>query len=433
MSKDMKLDRSNIPPHGTPVHLAFEEPQREVLDNGLEVFLIDAGIENALRLDIVINAGSVFQDKKLTATSVGKLLKEGTNGYDSSKIAELIDNYGAYLDISVTKDTATITLYVLSKHLKQLIPLIGKMLHEATFPEEELKIHIDRKRQEFLVNSEKVRYKAMLEFNKLVFGESSAYGQILDYKDFDLIDRNDLLRFYKDNYHPENAYVVVSGKISDEIVPLLNTYIGATWQPNRNVILQVPGPGNIGIKEKYIEKPDAMQSAIRIGRPIFSKQHPDYNKFLLLNTVLGGYFGSRLMSNLREDKGCTYGVHSFVTNYKHAGFFSVSTEVKADATEIAMREIMFELNRLQTEKIDDDELNRVKSYIYGTFLRTFDGPFALAERFKSAKDIGEGFAFYKQSLDEILQVTATELFETANKYLNPEEMITLVVGKVNNS
>ncbi len=429
----MRLERSNIPPHGKPVNLAFEEPQREVLDNGLEVFLIDAGNENALRLDIVINAGSVFQDKKLTATSVGKLLKEGTKGYDSSKIAELIDNYGAYLDISVTKDTATITLYVLSKHLKQLIPVVSKMLHEATFPEEELKIHIDRQRQEFLINSEKVRYKAMLEFNKLVFGEGSAYGQILELADFDLLNRKDLVSFYNLNYHPGNNYIVVSGKISDEIIPLLNKYIGSTWQQNRKVKCQIPGPGTQGIQEKYIEKPDALQSAIRIGRPIFNKHHQDYNKFLLLNTVLGGYFGSRLMSNLREDKGCTYGVHSFVTNYKHAGFFSVSTEVKADSTQIALQEIMFELNRLRSEKIADEELNRVKNYIYGTFLRTFDGPFALAERFKSAKDIGEGFSFYKNSLNEILQVTANELFETANKYLNPEEMITLVVGNVNNS
>lgn len=427
----MKLDRRDIPPHGTPVNLAFEEPKMEVLDNGLEVFLIDAGKEDALRLDIVVNAGSVFQKKKLTATSVGKLLKEGTNGFDSSKIAELIDNYGAYLDVSITKDTATITLYVLSKHLKYLIPVISAMIYKATFPKEELEIHIDRNRQEYLVNSEKVRYKAMLEFNKLVFGQGSSYGQILELEDFDLLNRNDLVNFYNYNYQHENAYIVVSGKFSDEIILLLNKYFGTTWQQKRIVKYKTPSQGTIELKEKYIEKPNALQSAIRIGRPIFNKQHPDYNKFLLLNTVLGGYFGSRLMSNLREDKGCTYGVQSFVTNYKHAGFFSVSTEVKADSTGIALKEIIFELNRLRAEKIGDDELNRVKNYIYGTFLRTFDGPFALAERFKSAKDIGVGFSFYKKSLEEILQVTAEELYETANEYLNPDEMITLVVGKLN--
>ena len=287
----MENDRKLIPPHGVPIQLAFEEPDKELLDNGMEVYLIDAGNEDVLRIDVVISAGSVYQNKKLTATSVGKLLKEGVDGYNSSKIAEIIDYYGAYLDISVTKDTSTITLYCLSKHLEHLIPVIGKMLMEANFPQEEVQIHIDRKRQEFLVNSEKVRYKAMLEFNKLVFGASSAYGQVLDIDDFDLIQRSDLLSFYHENYHPENAYIVVSGRISSKVTKLLNKYIGLNWKSNRSANQYNPEKGISGDKEKYIEKPDALQSAIRIGRPIFSKKHVDYNKFLLLNTVLGGYFG----------------------------------------------------------------------------------------------------------------------------------------------
>lgn len=428
MKQRMHIDRKNIPAHGNPVRLDFEEPQKSILDNGLEVFLIDAGIEDALRIDVVIDAGSVFQNKKLIATSVGKLLKEGAGEYTSVKIAELIDNFGAYLDISVTKDTSTITLYTLSKYLLELVPLLGSMVVEATFPEKELQIHIDRQRQEFLTNSEKVRYKAMLEFNKLVFGEGSAYGQIVEIEDFDALKMNDLFNFYHQQYHPNNAYIVVSGKINNEIIPTLNKYLGSAWKQNSVARVSLPKLGTVSIKEKYIEKPGAMQSAIRIGQPIFNKLHSDYNKFLLLNTVLGGYFGSRLMSNLREDKGLTYGVHSFVTNYKHVGYFSVSTEVKVDSTELALEEILFELNRLRDIKIDADELSRVKNYIYGTFLRTFDGPFALSERFKAVHDIGEGFSFYKRSLDEILQVTTDELLETAQKYLVPEEMITLVVG-----
>jgi predicted Zn-dependent peptidase len=431
MMKRARFDRKKIPVHGVPVQLSFNEPKKEMLDNGLEVHFINAGNENVLRIDIVINAGSVYQHKKLTATSVGKLIKEGVNGYNSSKIAAIIDYYGAYLDVSVTKDTSTITLYVLSKHLENLIPIVSMMLSESTFPQDELQIHIDRKRQEFLINCEKVRYKAMLEFNKLVFGENSAYGQVLDFDDFDLLERSDLVNFYQKNYHPENAYVVVSGRVTPKITKLLQKHLGEAWNPGKRDKINIPVNGISGIKDKYIEKPDALQSAIRIGRPIFSKKHPDYNKFLLLNTVLGGYFGSRLMSNLREDKGYTYGVHSSLTNYKHAGYFSVSTEVKTGATENAIVEIKYELHRLQTEMIQEEELERVQNYIYGTFLRTFDGPFALAERFKSAKDIGEGFSFYKKSLDEILQVTPATLLETAKSYLIPEEMITLVVGNLN--
>jgi predicted Zn-dependent peptidase len=427
----MMIDRNKIPPHGKPIDLVLEEPGRETLDNGMDVYLIHAGNEEVIRLDIVVEAGSVYQQKKLTASSVGKLLKEGTKKYSSSEIAGIIDFCGAYLDVAVTKDSAIITLYTLSKYLEQLIPVVGDMLLEANFPEEELNIHIDRNRQEFLINSEKVRYKAMLEFNKLVFGKDSAYGQVLELTDFDLLERHDLFDFYNKYYHHGNAYLLVSGKIPGNTVALLNKYLGSAWKQNVMTDTETPSAGLIDTKRKYVEKPDAMQSAIRVGKPIVSRQHPDYNRFLLLNTVLGGYFGSRLISNLREDKGYTYGVSSFVTNYKYAGYFSVSTEVNVQHTDAALDEICHEMELLRTAKVGEDELMRVKNYIYGTFLRTFDGPFALAERFKSAREIGEGFAYYQKSLNEMLQVSADELLEVANKYLNPKDMITLVVGKAN--
>lgn len=429
----MTIDRNITPSHGQPVDLVLEEPEKRTLDNGLDVYLIHAGNENVVRLDVIIEAGSVYQSKRLTASSVGKLLKEGTKQYSSSKIAGMIDFYGAYLDVSVTKDSAIITLYVLTKYLEQLIPIIGNILTEADFPQEELNIHIDRQRQEFLINSEKVRYKAMLEFNKLIFGKGSSYGQVLEITDFDLLNRDDLFSFYNRHYHPENAYLLVSGKMPGDILSLLNKYVGVIWKQNPVSDKEIPVTGIIDNKERYIEKPNAMQSAIRVGRPMINRLHPDYNSFLLLNTVLGGYFGSRLMSNLREDKGYTYGVSSFITNYKHAGYFSVSTEVNVQHTDAALTEIYKEMERLRNTKIDEDELIRVKNYIYGTYLRTFDGPFALAERFKGAREIGEGFGYYKKSLNEMLQITSDKLLEAANKYLHPDDMITLVVGKTNNT
>ncbi len=428
----MTINRNVIPPHGQPVDLVLREPDKITLDNGLDVYLIQAGNEDVIRLDIVVDAGSIYQLKRLTASSVGKLLKEGTKQYSSSKIAGLVDFYGAYLDVSVTKDSAIVTLYVLSKYIEKLVPVLGNILVEADFPEEELNIHIDRQRQEFLINSEKVRYKAMLEFNKLVFGKGSAYGQVLEIGDFDMLQRDDLCSFYHRRYHPENAYLLVSGKIPSGIIPLLNKYIGSVWKRTPEMEKKIPATGVIEHKQKYIEKPDAMQSAIRVGRLMINRIHPDYNRFLLLNTVLGGYFGSRLMSNLREDKGYTYGVSSFVTNYRHAGYFSISTEVNVQYTDAALAEIFYEMDKLRKVKIDDNELRRVKNYIYGMFLRTFDGPFALAERYKSAREIGEGFAYYKKSLKEILEITSGELLDAANKYLHPDDMITLVVGKTNN-
>jgi predicted Zn-dependent peptidase len=151
---------------------------------------------------------------------------------------------------------------------------------------------------------------------------------------------------------------------------------------------------------------------------------------VLLNTILGGYFGSRLMSNLREEKGYTYGVSSYIVNYIHGSSFSIGTEVNVNHTQAAMDEIFTEMNKLREEKVGKDELQLVKNYIYGTFLRNFDGPFALADRFRSVKDFGLGFDYYLKSLDEIMHTTSDELLETAKKYFDPDQMIRLVVGRL---
>lgn len=428
MNKQHILDRINKPAHGKPTFLEVSEPEMLLLDNGLQTYLIRAGQEDVTRIDISILAGAAFQNKKLVANSAGKLLLEGTTNLSSSFIAEKLDFYGAFLEISINADNAVLSLYSLTKHLNEMLPLLGDLISKPAFAENELLIHLDRKKQEFLVSNEKVRYVAMNEFTKMVFGKSSAYGQILNENDFELVNRNDLLEFFTKYYTPERAYVVLSGKIDEEVVSLVNQYIGTGWPKNKPVKEEILFSAPVTEKKNFIEKPGSLQSAIRVGRPIINKTHPDYDRFILLNTIYGGYFGSRLMSNLREDKGFTYGVSSYVVNYNNASFFSISTEVNSKHTEKAMFEILKEMEKLRNEKVSEKELSLVKNYIYGTFLRNFDGPFALADRFKAVKDFGLGFEYYKNSLDKIMQIDADELMESAQTYLNPEDMIQLVVG-----
>jgi len=417
-----------MPPHGKTVLLSINDPVEITLDNGISAYMIEAGEEPVTKIDVVIKAGSAYQEKKLVATSVGRLLKEGTQNYSSSFIASQLDYYGSYLDTSITKDSVTLTLYCLTKHLEKLLPIVSEMMKEALFDQNELDIHLGMQKQKFLVNREKVKYLAQLEFNRLVFGNDSAYGQVVEAEDFDIVRREDLVDFYKNRYTAQNSYIIVSGSTNNKIPELLNTWFGNGIRVTKNPTDNIHHIGQNGIKEKFISKPDAMQSAIRIGRLMISKVHPDYNRFLLLNTILGGYFGSRLMSNLREDKGFTYGISSFVLNFIHGSAFSIATEVNANHTDAAITEICEEMRLLRDKKVGDEELKLVKNYIYGTFLRNFDGPFALSERFSSVKDFGLGFAFYRNSLKEILSTTAEELQETAQKYLNPDDMIKLVVG-----
>ncbi len=429
MQKNIFPNRQIAPQDNNFDELLFQNPQHEKLENNLDLYLIEAGEENVVRIDLVVNAGSIYQSKKLCASFTNTLLKEGTKKLSSDRVAHMLDFHGAYLNTSVSKDMAVISLFSLTKHLERLLPLFKEIITEAVFPPHEFEVHRDRSRQEFLINSEKARYIANREFNKLIFGKGTAYGQYLETNDYDLIQHDDLINFHRTYYSPRNSYLIVSGKPDKNSKKLVADLFGSSWPQTDYISLTPNNITSVSFKgEMMIEKDDSSQSAIRMGKRAVGKLHPDYPKLLLANTVLGGYFGSRLMTNLREDKGMTYGIHSYMSHFKHASYFSIAAEVKIEQTSAAIAEIKKEIGVLQNDKISDDELELVKNYIYGNFLKNFDGPFALAEMFRSVRDIGKDFGFFNKNLSEIMTLTADDLLTTAQKHLDMNDMCSLVVG-----
>jgi zinc protease len=182
--------------------------------------------------------------------------------------------------------------------------------------------------------------------------------------------------------------------------------------------------------KNYFERPDAIQSAVKVGRVLFNKTHPDYFKFQVLNSVLGGYFGSRLMANIREDKGYTYGIGSGINNLVRSGYFFISTEVGADVTSSTLSEIYKELKVLRENLIPDTELETVRNYMLGNFLRSVDGPFSLGEKFRAIWEYGLDYSFFDEYFRVVKSVTPGELRDIANQYLREEDMIECVVGKM---
>lgn len=424
-------DRTKMPSLGKLSPLNMPKPQKVILKNGMEAFLIEAGQEKITRIDVVFEAGSAFQSKRLVAGSVNSLLKEGTQTKSSNEIAGLLDYYGAYLNTSYNKDTASIMLLSLTKHLDVLLPLLGELISRSVFPERELEIYLNRQKQRYLVNIEKVKYRASLEFNKIIFGDDTAYGQVLEMDDFNHVTREDVVSFYQNFYVPDRAYMVVSGHIDKEVVNLLEQYLGAFERENTyDDLKSIRFFSEPSVFEKKIEKKNALQSALRIGKPIVNRTHPDFAMVSLLNTVLGGYFGSRLMSNLREDKGYTYGAYSYLQTYKRAAYFTVATEVNSSYTQAALNEICREVKRLREVPISKEELTLVKHYIYGNFQKSFDGPLALSDRFMAVKDHGLTFDHFKQVLEKIMEATPEKLLETANRYFQADRMVRLIVGKI---
>ena len=419
--------RKNQPALKDVDEVRLPEPERHLLDNGIPVYVIDAGTQELMRIELIFDAGSFYQERSLQAYFTNKCLIEGTASFDAATVAETLDFYGAYLKTGTEKDQAFVLLYTLNKHLDRLLPLLGEVALDATFPDEEVRTIIEKQRQDFLVNMEKVNFIARQNFSRLIFGEEHPYGRMAKAEDYLTIDIASLKDYFGKRYRTAAFSIIVSGKMPQDIIPKLNRYFGKHSVHKANNTQRPPSVKPV-VETHFIEKEGALQSAIRLGKPIFNKLHPDYLKFKVLNTLFGGYFGSRLMTNIREDKGYTYGIGSGITSFQHAGMFYISTEVGADVTQSAMDEIFAEIEKLQTEPVPGDELKTVKNYLIGNFLRNADGPFALADLFKGVLPFGLKMDFYRQYISTVKSITAKEIGELAVKYLKPDELVRLIVG-----
>ncbi len=424
------LDRKIVPAFKTIEKIEMIKATEKRLRNNIPVYAINAGTQDLIKIEFLFKAGMYAQHKPLQAATVNTMLEEGTSKMSAAQIADAVDYYGAYLETNVGQDSASIVLYTLNKHIAATIPVIEAVLKDATIPQKELETHLQNKKQKFLVNQQKVATIARKRFVELLFGEQHPYGINVKLHDFENVKREELLLFYKQHYTANNCKIVLSGKVEDNLYDMLDKHFGGNdWLSNDNekrATVNIESNANL---TELILREGALQSAIRIGKIMFNKTHPDFFALQILNTVLGGYFGSRLMTNIREDKGYTYGIGSGLVSLQHGGYFFITTEVGVDVCAAAINEIYFELNRLQTELIPEEELQLVKNYLLGNFLRSVDGPFAMAERFKGIMEYNLGYDYFENYINTIKSVNAKHLMDLANNYLNKLSLTELVVGK----
>lgn len=424
------IDRKNSPSFKTVEKIEMIRATEKRLNNNIPVYSINAGTQELIKIEFLFNAGMFQQQMPLQATTVNSMLEEGTSKMNAAQIADAVDFYGAFLEVGVSQDNASVVLYTLNKHLKATISVVEDVIKNATFPEEELVTHLTNKKQKFHVNNQKVATLARKRFTELIFGSKHPYGINVQESDFEKINRGHLDSFYKSYYRSNHCKIILAGKIDEDVFQLLNDYFGGNdWSTDQKSISNTVQIVTEKQREQLIYKEDALQSAIRIGKVMFNKTHPDFQALQILNTVYGGYFGSRLMSNIREDKGYTYGIGSGIASLKNSGYFFISTEVGVDVCKNAINEIYFEMDRLRTEMIPEDELQLVKNYLLGTFLRSVDGPFAMAERFKGLLEYNLSYDYFDKYIATIKGVSASQLRDLATTYFDKESMIELVAGK----
>ena len=424
------LNRINAPAFKTIDKISVLQTSQHQLDNGVKVYTLSEGSQEITKLEFIFRAGMYYQPAVLIASTTNSMLESGTRSYTADQLSDGIDFYGSFLELEADQDYASVSLFSLNKYLEPSLKYIEEVIKYPNFPESEFKILIANKKQKHAINSQKVNVLARRKFTELLFGETHPYGIDVKEADFERVTKAEIKDFFNSRYNPQNCTIIASGKLPDNLIEILNNFFGSSWTGKGQSTQSITPVLQTSAQQKhYIHREDAIQSAVRVGRILFNKTNPDYYKFQVLNTILGGYFGSRLMANIREDKGYTYGIGSGLNNLVHSGYFFISTEVGADVTNQTLDEIYKELKLLREDLVDSQELETVRNYILGHFLRSVDGPFSLADKFKAIWEYDLDYSFYDKYFDAVKSVTPAEIRDLANKYLQEEDLLECVVGK----
>lgn len=422
------FDRTIQPTVNSIDHIDVVKAEKRLLGNGIPVHFINAGTQDVVKIDFIFEAGTWFQTKNLVASICNSMLEEGSENYSAGEIAEKFDFYGAYLQLSIDQNQGFVNIVTLSKYLPAILEVTEDLIKRSVFPDHELDVLLAKNKQKWLVENEKVRTLCQKKFTQVMFGDNHPYTINNKLEDFDRIRRDELMEFYKSYYHSGNCHILVAGKVDEDVLNLLNIYFGGDDWKQKQADFPEYTIHSDAKKRHHVEKANGIQSAIRVGKFWVPKTHPDFHGLSILVTILGGYFGSRLMANIREEKGYTYGIGSFVLTLKQASYLVISSEVGNEYVEPTLTEIALEMRRLQTEPVSENELVTVKNYLLGEFLRDFDGPFALASSFKAINDFGLDYSFYDDYLHVLRNITSAEIMNLAQQYLNPDECYTVVAG-----
>ena len=426
------LDRTKAPDTYEIDAITLQVAEVTNLSNGARLHVIKSETQPVIRLDFVFKAGKWFEEKTGESDLAVKMLLEGTLNHTAKQIAEKIAYYGASFDTNHGYDRTEFTLYCLSKYAQELLPLVLDVLQNPIFPDEEFMLLKQRTIQNVKVQRQKNSYLATHSFTKQLFGEEHPYVFGFDAGALEALTKEDLQQFYKNRFLTQELEVFACGAIEAPMQRYLELEIQhLNLQPSKASYITAQKKQAIHTEHKsslvYME--DSLQSSIRMGRRFPHIKDKDYLQLLVLNEIFGGYFGSRLMRNIREDKGYTYGIYSVVSSKEQGSMFYIGTDVNFAVTDKTIEEILKEINLLQQQEVPEEELNTVKNYMLGKFLNDINTIFEQCDRYKKIVLYDLPQNHYNEFVTTIRTASSVEIMELAQRYLHSDDLYTAVAGR----
>jgi predicted Zn-dependent peptidase len=381
-----------------------------------------------VRLQVVFRAGKIAERQPGIASLTARMLLEGTTTRMARQIADEVAFYGASLECDSGFDRSTLTLYCLTRHLPTLLPLVIDVLTNPAFPAVELEQLKTRTIQNIRVERQKTSFLASERFNELLFGATSPYGRPFDAEAYQALTAAEAQAFHHAAYAFANAEIFLCGDVAAEREVVAAAFsAGSIGAPVVPAAIATPQEALVAATDR-VTLADSLQSSIRMGREWPGLTHPDTHRLKLLVNVFGGYFGSRLMRNIREDKGLTYGIYASVAPREYGTSLVIGTDVKGESADFAVSEIEMEMRRLQEELIPAEELATVKNYILGKFANELSTVFEQCDKYKNLVFLGLPTDYYTEFVQQTEAVDAETLRILAQQYFNPEQMLRVIAG-----
>jgi len=426
-----KIDRTKPPKPGPESKVKFPSYYEKMLPNGLKVIVIENHEQPIVYVSFVVKSGSTYDGELPGLASVtAELLTKGTKTRSATQIAEEIDFVGGSLNATASWDATNVSVLVLKKYLGVGVDILQDVVLNPTFPEEEIERVKTQRLASIKQSKAEAGYLAGVRFSKELFaGHPYANESGGNEESIQKMKRDDLVKFYQTHFIPNNSFIIFAGDITpSEALPLVEKYFGG-WKKGKNPHKEFQTVKDVNqTKVVIVDKPGAVQSAIRIGHLGIDRKNKDYVKVYTLNTLLGGYFNSRINMNLRETHGYTYGASSFFDARIYPGPFIVSADVRNEVTDSSIAEVIKELKRIIDEPVPEDELKMAKDYIVGSFPLQIETPAQVASRVMTIEIYGLPKDFYDRFREEVKKITAKDIQETARKYLHPDKLLIVVSG-----
>jgi zinc protease len=421
--------KQSPPPGGAPKPFNVPANETYALPNGLRVTLVPYGNIPKVDICVSVRAGNVNDPRGLTgiADITGELLKEGTKNLSAKDLAETIAGMGSSLDLRVAEDETAVDVDVLSEYDTAAVKLLADFAMHPLLPESELPRLKANLQRQVMVAKTRPGQIALARFRKLMYGDHP-YGDVLPTEDsINKITIDDARKFYAANYGAERAHVYVAGKFDVAKVKKAIAENFSSWPKGASAAVDAPKPKTQRLLD-VTDRPNAPQSTIYVGLPVADATNPDNIPLIVTNSLLGGSFGSRITSNIREQKGYTYSPTSQVSRRYHDAYWAEIADVTTASTGPSLKEIFGEIERLQKEPPSAAELKGIQSYLSGVFVIQNSTRQALIGQLRYVDLQGLGEDYLKTFVQKVNAVTPDEVQRMTAKYIKPDQMTIVVVG-----